>query len=456
MGLIMAVNTYTTLDADVLNYLEKKLLQLPIRQLVAYQFGVPLTLPKGRGLTYTASRWNRVPLPYAPISEGVPPLGQTMTISQVSCTAQQWADGIILTDVAEMTIFHPPFQQAVELCGLAVAETLERNTFVQLLSGTQINYVNERGSRHALVAGDVLDTQTVIRTYAALNTLGAPRFDGDERTDTKIMAQSGGARASSNPRMNPHYVALIHPLVSADFRQNSNVDNAWSRSDVNRLYNAEAGEWSGVRFCETNMIPSWTGYAAITGAAGSATGGTLPTATDYYLVITGSDTQNQYESYITQVTAGISGSGFGTTGSITVTTPNVSGFTWNVYVGTTTTPTTLGLSPSGPIQGPLAGQATQLPSNTLVTITGIGVAQTPPAPPGTGLTVYPTYVIGRGYYGQVVLDDVKVEYLTKADKSDPWNQKRIVAWKVFYSSLIQNQLFGARIEAVSANTATFT
>lgn len=452
MGLIMAVNTYANLDADVLNYLEKKLLQLPIRQLVAYQFGVPLTLPKGRGLTYTASRWNRVPLPYAPISEGVPPLGQSMTISQVSCTAQQWADGIILTDVAEMTIFHPPFQQAVELCGLAVAETLERNTFVQLLAGTQINYVNERSSRAALVAGDVLDTQTVIRTYAALNTLGAPRFDGDERTDTKIAAQSGGARASSNPRMNPHYVALIHPLVSADFRQNSNVDNAWSRSDVNRLYNAEAGEWSGVRFCETNMIPSWTGYAQPTGT-GHATGGSLPTATDYYIIVTGSDTQNQYESYILQVSAAITGVTTG--GSVTFTTPNVSGFTWNAYIGTTTSPVNLATSPQGPVSGPLAGQATQLPSNTAITLTAVGVAQVPPAAPGTGYTVYPTYVIGRGYYGQVVLDDVKVEYLTKADKSDPWNQKRIVAWKVFYSSLIQNNLFGARIESLSANTATF-
>lgn len=446
----MATNTYSNLSSDVVAYIEKKLLQLPIRQLVAYQFADPETLPKGRGLTYTASRWNRLPLPFAPISEGIPPLGQTMTISQVSCTAQQWADGVILTDVAEMTIFHPPFQQAIELCGLAVAETLERNTYNSLNAGTQVNYVNQRGARASLVTGDVLDTQTVIRTYAALNTLGAPRYMGDERTDTKIDAQTGGSKASSNPRSNPHYVALIHPLVSADFRQNGNVTTAWAYSDINRLYNAEAGEWSGVRFCETNMIPSWTGVAQVNPTAGTA--GALVTGS-YFVVVTGSDTQNQYETRIYQVSNSTSVTG--PNGSLSITTPNIAGYTFSVYVGTTSSPANLGLSAAGPTQGPLVGQATQLPANTVVVINGTGVAQTPPSAPATGLTVYPTYILGRGAYGQVMLDDVKVEYLTKADKSDPWNQKRIVAWKVFYSTLIKNNLFFARIESVSAQTATF-
>ena len=446
----MATNTYSNLSSDVVAYIEKKLLQLPIRQLVAYQFADPETLPKGRGLTFTYSRWNRIPLPFAPISEGVPPLGEQMNITQYSATVQQWADGIILTDVAEMTIFHPPFQQAIELCGLAVAELLERNTYNALNACPQVNYVNSRGSRAALVAGDVLDTQTVIRTYAALNTLGAPRYMGDERTDMKIEAQTGGARASKNPRANPHYVALIHPLVSADFRQNADVRTAWSYSDINRLYNAEAGEWSGIRFCESNMIPSWVGIAQINGTAGTA--GSLATGT-YYIQVTASDTQNQYESRVYQVSSSVSVTG--PNGSISVTLPVLSGFTFSVYVGTTTSPANLGLSASGPSTGPLAGQATQLAANQTVVITGTGVSQSPPAAPATGLTVYPTYVIGRGAYGQVMLDDVKVEFLTKADKSDPWNQKRIVAYKVFYATLLKNPTFLARIESVSANSAAF-
>jgi N4-gp56 family major capsid protein len=103
----------------------------------------------------------------------------------------------------------------------------------------------------------------------------------------------------------------------------------------------------------------------------------------------------------------------------------------------------------------MQGQATQLPGGATVVLTGTGVAQTPPAAPATGVTVYPTFVIGRGSYGQVKLDDVKTTWLDKADKSDPLNQERVIGWKCMYGSIILNSQFAARIESSSAFSATF-
>jgi N4-gp56 family major capsid protein len=448
----MPTNQSSQFQADIENYIADEVLPLARRQLVAYQFGDPLELPKGRGTTYTATRYNRLPLPYAPLAEGVPPIGETMTIAQVSAVAQQWGDKVTITDVAEMTIKHPLFKTATELTALQVAETLERNTNVALMAGTQVNYVNSRGSRAALQAGDVLDTQTVLRTTAALLTIGAPRFMGDEQTDTKIAAESGGGRGNDNPRMQPHYTAMVHPLVSADFQQNPTVVLARSYSEVYRLYNYEMGMWAGTRFCESNMIPSFTGYDAISGTGG--TSGSLGTGT-YQITVTASDTQNQYESQIYQKATGISVTG--PNGSISVTLPANPGFTYNVYVSAAggTTTNNLGLSSAGPTVGPLQGQATQLAPGQTVTITGIGVAQVPPAAPQTGLTVYPTFVIGRGSYGQVVLDNVKFSWLSSADKSDPLNQLRVVGWKLFYGTILENVTFFARIESVSAFSASF-
>src|SRR5574340_418888 len=192
----MAVNQSGSFSADIEAYIADKTLPLTRRQLVVYQFGDPLTLPKGRGVTYTATRYNRIALPYAPLSEGVPPVGEVMTIAQVTATAMQWGDKVTITDVAELTIKHPLFKKAIELVGLQVAETLERNTFNNLQGGAQINYVNSRGSRAALVAGDVLNIHELNRAYSQLLTLGAPRYMGDEMTDTKIDAEAGGARAT--------------------------------------------------------------------------------------------------------------------------------------------------------------------------------------------------------------------------------------------------------------------
>ena len=446
----MPVNQSSSFQADVEAYIAQSTLPLARRQLVVYQFGDPLELPKGRGVAYQAARWNRVPLPYSPLSEGVPPIGQAMTVTMVSATAVQWGDKITLTDVAEMTIKHPMFKIAKELCALAVAETLERNTFNNMNAGTQVNYVNTRGARASLVTGDVLNLHEINRVTGALETYGAPHFMGDEQTDTKLDAEAGGARASSDPRGMPHYVAVVHTLAQQDLRENPTFVTASSYSDINRLYNSEIGELGGVRFTKTNMVPTWTGYAQVNGVAGNA--GALASGT-YYTVLTGSDTQNQYESYVTQVSTGTVV--VGPNGSITVTTPNVAGFTWNVYIGTTTSPANLGLSNSGPVVGPLQGQATQLPSNTAVVITGTGLAQSPPAAPATGVTVYPTYVFGRGAYGQVKLDDIKYTYLDKADKSDPLNQMRVIGWKVMYGTILLNVAFMARIESTSAFAATY-
>lgn len=443
-------NVASQFSADIENFIADETLPLARRQLVAYQFGDPLTLDKGRGTTYTATRYNRLPLPFQALSEGVPPIGETMTISQVSAVAQQWGDKVTITDVAELTIKHPLFKKAIELTALQLAETLERNTMVALMAGTQVNYVGAVGSRAALGAANVLDPVTVIRTDAALETLGAPRFMGDEQTDTKVEANAGGKRASDNPRAMPHYASIIHTLVVGDFRQNSTVITAWSYSDLYRLYNYEAGEWSGIRFCKSNMVPTFTGVAAIQGVAG--TSGNLPTG-NYFIIVTGSDVQNQYESRIYQVSTAVAVTG--PTGDVAVTLPNIVGYTFNVYIGTTASPVNLGLSPSGPTQGPMAGQATQLAPNQTVIITGLGVSQVPPAAPATGMTVYPTFVIGRGAYGQVVLDDAKFSYLKDPDKSDPLNQLRVVGWKVFYGTLIENQQFFARIESTSAFSATF-
>lgn len=443
-------NTASSFSADIENYIADETLPLARRQLVAYQFGDPLTLPQGRGTTYTAFRYNRVALPFAPLSEGVAPVGQSMTIASVSAVAQQWGDRITITDVAELTIKHPLFKKATELVSLQLAETLERNCFNTLMAGTQVNYVNTRGSRAALIAGDVLDTTTVIRTNAALETLGAPRYMGDEMLDQKNDVDAGGAKASSDPRAMPHYSAIVHPLVVGDFRQQTGVINAWTYSDINRLYNYEVGEWGGIRFCKSNLVPSFTGVAQITGTPGTA--GSLAT-NNYFIVVTASDTQNQYESRVYQVSGSLAVTG--PNGSIAVTLPALVGFTFNVYIGLTSSPANLGLAAAGPTTGPLTGQATQLAPNQTVIITGTGVAQVPPAAPATGVTVYPTFVLGRGAYGQVVLDNAKFSYLTGADKSDPLNQLRIIGWKAFYGTLIENQQFFARIESASAFTATF-
>ena len=438
--------TNQTISNDIELLIAKKTLRIAQRKIIVSQFGEKLIIPKNQGVIYTATRYERIALPAAPLSEGVSASGQAITIAQVNATAQQWGDLVRVTDVADMTIAHPLFKKATDLLAIQQVETIERNAFTTLMTGAQVNYANGRANRAALVATDVMTPLEFSKQLGSLSTFGAPMFDGSEATD--VFETVGSTRKPKDPGAMPHYIAVMHMLVEQDMRQNSTIATAWSFSDVNRLYNGDLGYWGGIRATASNMVPWWNGVATAGAGTPSTTGGALANGT-YYLQVTASPTLTSVEQQIYQVatvtTVGGSGSG-----SISLTLPTLAGYVFNVYIGTSTSPTNLALSSSGPAIGPLAGQATQLASGSTVILTGIGASQTPPAAPATGVTVYPTFFLGKDAYGTCMLDNIKYTYLTMPDKYDPMNQTKVATWKTMYGNIILNNAYFSRTESSSA------
>jgi N4-gp56 family major capsid protein len=438
--------TNQTIANDIELLIAKKTLRIAQRKIVISQFGEKLTIPKNQGVIYTATRYERLPLPFAPLSEGVAAAGQAVTIAQVNATAQQWGDLVRVTDVADMTIAHPLFKKATDLLAIQQVETIERNAFATLMTGSQVNYANGRANRAALVATDVLTPLEYAKILGSLTTFGAPMFDGSEGTD--IFETAGATHKPKNPSSMAHYIAVMHNLVEQDMRQNSTIATAWAYSDVDRLYNSDLGYWGGMRSCTSNMVPYWTGVATVGAGAPSATGGSLANGT-YYLQVTAAPTLTSVEQQIYQVATVTTVGGSGA-GSISLTLPTLAGYVFNVYIGTTTAPVNLATSASGPATGPLAGQATQLASGSTVILTGVGVSQTPPAAPATGVTVFPTFFFGKDAYGTCMLDNIKYTYLTMPDKYDPMNQTKVATWKTMYGNIILNNAYMARAESSSA------
>src|SRR5208282_4210376 len=300
---VVNTSTSTGFQADVEQYIQEEVEPLARRQLVAYQFGKPLHLDTNRGVTYTATRFERLPLPFAPLQEGVAPVGEPVQLVQVTATAQQWGDSVIVTDVANLTIKHPIFQQAIQLVSIQLPETLERNTLNTLVSANQVNFTNSRTSRALLLASDVMSPHESNRVVASMLNYGVPRFNGDERED--MMIEAGAYRdPSKSPAVMQHYVALISPFGAQDMRENAGVTTAWAYSDVNRLYNNELGAFGGVRYCQSNMIPYWVGNALVTGTP-SITGGSLATSATYNIIVTGSPVLTSVEQQIYQVSGNI-------------------------------------------------------------------------------------------------------------------------------------------------------
>ena len=260
----MPVSTSSAYQADIPRLIQDTTLEVAQRFLVIYQFADHRTIDPHTGINWTATRFERLPLPTAPVAEGQPPVSQFMPITQVTGTAVQWAGRVEFTDVAVIAVQHDLLREASTRLGMQLAELRERNGYNMAMGGVQVNYVNSRGSRAAVVSGDILDPNTVNRTFTDLEVLGAPAFSGQTGETVQRGIDRGARQSEKGPFNTEHYVAIGDPRPLQDLRSNSTVVQAWSYSDVTRLYINELGYWGGIHFVKSNIMPSFTGVAAVT------------------------------------------------------------------------------------------------------------------------------------------------------------------------------------------------
>jgi len=445
----LTVNTSQQYAAATTRLIAAKALEETQRFLVLYQFADQKEIPQGRGVQWEAIRWQYMPLPHFPTAEGVPPDANSLNFAMVTGTPIQWAGRWVATDVATVTTQQDLMKMASKQLGMQLAQLKERNGFVNLMSGTQVNYANSVGSRAALAATDVLNPTDVNRTYANLYNLGAPLWNGQTGETVQRSIDYTARQSEKTIKGVEHYVAIGSIFPLEDLRNNPTVVNAWSRSDVDRLYINQMGYWGGITFCVTNLAPTFTGIAQVNGSNAS---GNLTTGT-YTIQVTGWDNQNFYESQIYQLSTDVSV----TTGGISLTTPSTPGFTYAVYVGVGSgaLPTNLGLTTSGPVTGSFQGQAIEIPPSTSVTITGLGAAMIPPAAPATGVTVYPVFIFGRDAFACLKLKNVEWLRPTGPDKADQLDQLRVIGYKFMEGWTILDQRKMARIECSASNTGAF-
>jgi len=446
-------NTSPNMSRDFAGATTRKIAREALKQtqryLVLYQFADKKTLEKGSGVQWEAIRWNYMPLPRFPTAEGVAPAAHALDYTMVTGTAIQWAGRWVGTDVAMITTQQDLMATASKQLGMQLAQLKERNGYVALMGGTQVNYANSVGARASLAATDILNPTDVNRTFANLANLGAPMWNGQTGENVQRSIDYTARQSEKTIKGVEHLVAIGSIFPLEDLANNPTVVTAWSRSDINRLYINEMGYWRGITFCMTNMAPSFTGVAQVNGANGT---GNLTTGT-YTIQVTGWDNQNFYESRIYQLSTDVSV----TTGGITLTTPSTAGFTYAVYVGVGTgaLPTQLGLTTAGPTDGSFAGQAIEIPPSTAVTITGLGAQMIPPAAPATEVTVHPIFIFGQEAFACLKLQDVQWLRPTGPDKSDQLDQLRVIGYKYMEGWCILDQRKMARIEVAASNSGAF-
>lgn len=243
----------TGMSAEMKTYYEKRLLDQAEPLLVHDQFGDKYPIPANNGKTIEFRKYESLPKATEPLTEGVTPNAQALTVTPMTATVKQYGGWAAITDVLQLTAIDNNITQATKVLASQAGCTLDTVTREVLAGGTNVIYAP---------AGD-----TAVTSRTNLTTASVLTPDLIDQAATALKAQNADAIGES-------YVAY-------DLRRNPEWIDVHKYSTPENIYNGEIGKLAGVRFIETSEAKIWTGDGCPTSLA---VFGTLVLAAHAYAV----------------------------------------------------------------------------------------------------------------------------------------------------------------------------
>ena len=235
-------NTNTTGDVglsdEMKTFYSDYLIDMAEPELVHDQFGQKHPIPKNGGKTIEFRKYDPLPKALTPLTEGVTPDGQKLTMGVITATVKQYGGFIELSDILLMTAIDNNLVQATKLLGSQAGRTLDTITREVLNGGTNVQYAEGQVSSRAALYYTSEDDNCNLTVDAVRR---AVRF-------LKVM---------NAPRINGYYAGIIHPDCSYDLMSDPKWVNVKTYSDPDGIYEGEIGRIEGVRFVETSEAKVW-------------------------------------------------------------------------------------------------------------------------------------------------------------------------------------------------------
>ena len=396
----MNSNINKTTDAELNNemrtFYSAYLIDNAVPRMVHDQFGQKHPIPKGGGKTIQFRKYSPLPKALTPLTEGVTPDGQKLSVSTVEATVRQYGRYIEMSDMLQLTAIDNNILQATKLLGNQAGATLDTITREVLNGGTNAQFAEGQvAARHLLTGGKsegnhYMTVDAIRRAARYLKTQNAEKI-GDS------------------------YVAIIHPDIAYDLMNDPQWQNVKTYCDPKDMYAGEIGRLAGVRFVETTEAkifkgaPLSQGASALTVAIAAASGSTVVSVKETLTeadaaALAGRDVLIQGKKYrVASASAGTGGAA-----TLLLETPAVQAKEDKVYPG----------------EGGAEGRA-----------------------------VYSTLVLGDNAYGVTEIEGGGLRHIVKqlgsSGTADPLDQRGSCGWKATRTAERLVESFMVRIETTS-------
>ena len=242
------MNTQTTttasLSAENKTFWDKALIVLAGPELVHDQFAQQRDIPANGGKTIEFRQFDPLPEITAPLTEGVTPDGQSLSVAAATATVAQYGGYVTTSDVLDMTALDPVVNEATKLIARQAGETLDSITRDAVNAGTNVLYA--QGSA---------DSRPTSR--AAVGYTSAASNNNLTVADVKLAVRT--LKRQNAPKIRGDYVAIIHPDVAFDLMKDPEWLMPKQYVDTKELYAGEIGKLYGVRFVENTRAMVFKG-----------------------------------------------------------------------------------------------------------------------------------------------------------------------------------------------------
>lgn len=233
----------TGLSPENKTFYDMTLIREASPQLVHHQFGQKKPIPANGGKTIELRKFAPLAKATTPLTEGVTPDGNSLTVTAITAEVSQYGDYITMSDVLDLTAIDNVVVEATKLLGNQAGVTMDTIVRNALQAGNNVTYCPKR-------AAD--GTETAVTSRANLD-------ETCQLTVDVIMQVVAKLRAQNAPTINGKYVAIIHPYTAYEIMRDPEWQSAHTYNKSENLYAGEIGEIAGVRFVQSSEAKIYEG-----------------------------------------------------------------------------------------------------------------------------------------------------------------------------------------------------
>ena len=399
-------NTNTTLDAglsdEMKTYYSMRLINLAEPELIHDQFGQKHPIPKNSGKTIEFRKYDSLPKALVPLTEGVTPAGQKLSMGVIRATVKQYGGYIELSDILELTAIDNNLVQATRLLASQAGRTSDTITREVLAGGTNVVYAGGAKDRSELVGGDAteannkyLSVDDIRKAVRALKVMNAQKING-------------------------YFAGIIHPDTAYDLMSDKKWVDVKTYSDPDGIYEGEIGKIEGVRFVETTEAKIFHAPDLVIadGSNAAVRDLTVKSASGKVITVT--------EALSTNQAAALTGR--------------------EILVGSE-------LMEVASAAAGAAGAATITVKDSPATTPAASTVIYPGEGGAKGRDVYSTLIVGADAYGVTELEGGGLQHIVKqlgsSGTADPLNQRATAGWKLTKVAERLVEQYMVRIESAS-------